>query len=166
VPRSAPHANPAEIFPFEAGAVPADDRAYFEMLSWFVFGAGLNFRLLRAKWAHFLEAFENFDVPTVADYGEPEIDRLLADPGIVRHGKKIVSTVQNAGEIIGIEREHGDVTAWLRGIGDDTDTLQRVARTRFHHIGAVTSRMFLVCCGALEYGTWVPTERQRLGRRR
>src|SRR4051812_32171392 len=72
VPRSAPHANPAEIFPFEAGAVPADDRAYFEMLSWFVFGAGLNFRLLRAKWPHFLEAFENFDVPTVADYGEPD----------------------------------------------------------------------------------------------
>jgi DNA-3-methyladenine glycosylase I len=151
------------MFPFPVGEVPADDRAYFEMLSWFVFGAGLNWRVMKAKWPHFIEAFDRFDIDKVAAYGEPDIDRLLADTGIVRNGKKVVGTVENARELQRIERDDDGMTKWLRSFGADTDELQRAVKKRFHHIGETTARMFLTCTGAVEYGTWEPTDRQRKG---
>ena len=162
-PRTAPPHDPSEMFPFPIGRPPANERGYFEMLSWFVFGAGLNWRVLKAKWPHFLEAFDGFDIDRVAGYGEPDIDRLLADTGIIRNGKKVVGTVENARELQRIERENGAVTKWLRSFGADSEGVQRAVKKRFHHIGETTARMFLTCAGAIEYGTWEPTERQRKG---
>jgi DNA-3-methyladenine glycosylase I len=164
MPRTAPpDADPTEIFPFPVGQTPPNDRAYFEMLSWFVFGAGLNWRVLRAKWPNFLRAFDGFDLAKVAAYGEPDVDRLLADRGIIRNGKKIVGTIENARAMRTIGNEHGDMTRWLRGFAGDSPALQKAVRKRFHHIGEVTARLLLSCCGALEYPTWAPTERQRTG---
>jgi 3-methyladenine DNA glycosylase Tag len=166
MPRSAPpDADPREIFPFPVGETPLDDRAYFEMLSWFVFGAGLNWRVLRAKWPNFLRAFDGFDIAAVAAYREPKIDALLADAGIIRNGKKILGTVENAGAMQQIAEEHGDMTRWLRTFGGDSPALQKAVRKRFHHIGETTGRLFLACCGVLEYPTWEPTARQRTGKR-
>ena len=100
MPRGGPQGvDPREIFPFEFGKTPPDDRAYLEVLSWFVFGAGLNWRVLKSKWPNFLQAFATFDVATVAAYGERDIDRLLADASIIRNGKKIVGTIDNARQI-------------------------------------------------------------------
>jgi 3-methyladenine DNA glycosylase Tag len=162
MPRSGPEGvSPAEIFPFPIGQTPPDGRAYFEILSWFVFGAGLNWRVLRSKWPNFLRAFRNFEVAKVARFGERDIDRLLADSGIVRNGKKVVGTVENARVLLEIEREHGDVTRRLRSFGGDGDALIAAVKKRFHHMGDVTARMFLTVVGAIEYQTWEPTERQR-----
>jgi DNA-3-methyladenine glycosylase I len=164
MPRGAPEgADPTEIFPFPVGKTPKDERQYFEMLTWFVFGAGLNWRVMRAKWPAFERAFAGFDIDKVAKYGERDIDRLLGDAGIIRNGKKIVGTVANAGELQAIAREHGSTTKWLRSYRDDGEALQKDVRKRFHHIGETTARMFLTCVGAIDYGTWVPTERQRNG---
>jgi DNA-3-methyladenine glycosylase I len=164
MPRSGPQGvDPREIFPFEFGRTPPDDRAYLEVLSWFVFGAGLNWRVLKAKWPAFLQAFANFDVPTVAGYGERDIDRLLADTSIIRNGKKIVGTVENARQIAELADDHGGTTRWLRSYGTDVETLVRAVKKRFSHMGDVTSRMFLSAVGAIEYGRWTPTERQRSG---
>src|SRR3990172_8354245 len=104
-----------EIFPFPVGQTPPDDRAYFEMLRWFVFGAGLNWKVMRSKWPNFQQAFRRFNLNAVARFTEADIDRLLADAGIVRNGKKIVGTIENAREIKTIAKEHGSTTAWLRG---------------------------------------------------
>ena len=79
MPRSGPDADPTEIFPFVFGQPPADERAALEMLSWFVFGAGLNWRVMKAKWPAFLRAFKNFEPKAVARFRERDIDRLLAD---------------------------------------------------------------------------------------
>ena len=162
-PRRAPPHDPSEMFPFPVGQTPPDDRTYFEMLSWFVFGAGLNWRVMKAKWPHFFEAFDGFDIDRVAAYEEPDIDRLLADSGIIRNGKKVVGTVENAREFQRIEREDGGVTKWLRSLGADSDAMQDAVKKRFHHIGQTTARMFLTCVGAIEYGTWEPTAPQRKG---
>jgi DNA-3-methyladenine glycosylase I len=163
MPRNGPEGvDPTEIFPFPVGETPPDDRAYFEMLSWFVFGAGLNWRVLRSKWPNFLRAFDNFDIDRVAAYGEADIDRLLGDAGIIRNGKKVVGTVENARTMREIAAD-GGMTAWLRSFGADGDALIRGVKKRFHHMGDVTSRMFLTTAGAIEYRTWVPTERQQRG---
>ena len=164
MPRGGPEGvSPTEIFPFPIGQTPTDERSYFEMLSWFVFGAGLNWRVMRSKWPNFLRAFRKFDVAKVARFDERDIDRLLAYAGIVRNGKKIVGTVENARVLLEIEREHGDTTRWLRSFGGDGDALIRAVKKRFHHMGDVTTRMFLTAVGAIEYQTWEPTERQRRG---
>lgn len=165
MPRSGPEGvSPAEIFPFPIGQTPPDERSYFEILTWFVFGAGLNWRVIRSKWPNFQRAFRGFDVAKVARFGERDIGRLLADRGIVRNEKKVIGTVENARVLLAIEREAGSTTAWLRGFGGDGDALIRSVKQRFHHMGDVTTRMFLTAVGAIEYQTWEPTERQRRGR--
>jgi DNA-3-methyladenine glycosylase I len=165
MPRSGPEGLPVtEIFPFTIGATPAGDREYFEMLTWFVFGAGLNWRVMRSKWPAFAKAFKNFETAKVAKFGEADIDRLLSDAGIVRNGKKIVGTIANAREVQAIAKEHGGMTAWLRSYRGDGDALIKAVRTRFHHMGETTSRMFLTAVGAIEYQTWKPTARQRAGK--
>ena len=124
MPRSGPDGvDPTEIFPFPVGETPPDDRAYFAMLTWFVFGAGLNWRVMRSKWPAFEKAFRNFDAAKVAKFSEDDIDRLLADASIVRNGKKIVSTIANAKELRTIAKADGGMTAWLRSYGGHGDTL-------------------------------------------
>ena len=165
MPRSGPQGvDPTEIFPFKFGETPADDRAYFTVLSWFVFGSGLNWRVLKMKWPAFLEAFDGFDPAIVAAYSERDIDRLLSDSGIIRNGRKIVGTIENARQLRAIAAESGDVTSWLRGFGTDVDGLIRAVKKRFSHMGDVTTRMFLSAAGAIEYDSWKPTTRQREGR--
>jgi 3-methyladenine DNA glycosylase Tag len=163
MPRSGPDADPTDIFPFVFGQPPVDDRAALEMLSWFVFGAGLNWRVMKAKWPAFLRAFKNFEPKAVARFGERDIDRLLADAEIIRNGKKITSTIENAREMIAIAKEHGSIAAWLRSYRSDTPTLIGEVKRRFHHIGDTTSRMFLAAADVIDYPTWEPTTRQKRG---
>ena len=158
-----PEADPTEILPFPVGQTPPDDRAYFEMLTWFVFGAGLNWKVMRAKWPNFQKAFRRFNLNAVARFTEADVDRLLGDAGIVRNGKKIVGTIENAREIKAIAKEYGGMTPWIRSYGRDVRTLIKDTKKRFRHMGDTTSRLFLSCAGALEYPTWKATERQRRG---
>ena len=163
--RSAPpDASPTEIFPFPIGDTPSDDRAYYEMMTWFVFGAGLNWRVLRSKWPNFHKAFKSFNPTAVARFNDDDIDRLLADTGIIRHGRKITSAIENAREMKTIAKEHGGMTPWIRGYGADAASLIKDTKKRFHHLGDTTARLFLTCAGALEYQTWKPTERQKKGK--
>ena len=135
------------------------------MLSWFVFGAGLNWRVMRSKWPHFLRAFRKFNVDQGgARSARRDIDRLLADAGIIRNGKKIIGTIENAREMPAIAKEHGGMTAWLRGYRGDVDSLIKDVKKRFHHIGDTTSAHVPDCVGAIEYQTWEPTARQRAGK--
>ena len=110
------------------------------------------------------KAFRGFDVAKVARFGEADVDRLLADAAIVRNGKKIVGTIENAREVQWIARDDGGMTAWIRSYRGDGDALIKAVKKRFHHMGDVTSRMSLTCVGAIEYQTWEPTARQRSGK--
>ncbi len=165
MPRSGPQGvDPTEIFPFKFGETPANEQAYFTVLSWFVFGSGLNWRVLKMKWPAFLKAFAGFDPTKVAKYSERDIDRLLADATIIRNGRKIVGTIENARQLRAIAAESGGMTNWLRGFGTDVDGMVRAVKKRFSHMGDVTTRMFLSAVGAIEYSSWKPTARQREGR--
>jgi 3-methyladenine DNA glycosylase Tag len=166
MPRRGPEGvHATEIFPFPIGETPPDQRAYFEIQTWFVFGAGLNWRIMRSKWPAFTKAFRNFDIARVAKFGDADIDRLLSDAGIIRNGKKVVATIANAREMQAIAAEHAGTTPWLRGYRGDGPALIKAVRTRFHHLGETTTRMFLTAVGAIEYQSWEPTARQRAGRR-
>ena len=63
---------------------PEDLAGYLEALSRPVFQAGMNWRVIDAKWHDIRDAFGGFDPHTVAEFGPREIERLLADPRVVR----------------------------------------------------------------------------------
>ena len=72
------------------------DDALFEMLVLEGFQAGLAWITILRKREHFREAFHGFRIEDVARFGASEIERLLADPRIVRNRSKIEAAVGNA----------------------------------------------------------------------
>jgi DNA-3-methyladenine glycosylase I len=80
----------------EWGRPVRDDRRLFEKISLEAFQSGLSWLTILRKRENFRAAFAGFDPETVATYGEADIERLLADPGIVRNRSKIEATIHNA----------------------------------------------------------------------
>ena len=96
----------------EWGFPVADDRRLFEKLCLEGFQAGLSWRTILAKRDTFRAAFAGFDPEAVARFGAADVDRLLADPGIVRHRGKIEATIGNARRYLELV-EGGDTLAAL-----------------------------------------------------
>ncbi|WP_372602614.1 DNA-3-methyladenine glycosylase I [Actibacterium sp.] len=91
----------------EWGVPEYDSRALWEKLILDGFQAGLSWITILKKRENFRAAFHGFDPNVIADWGEAEIARLLADPGIVRHRGKIEATIGNAQAWQRIEAEQG-----------------------------------------------------------
>ena len=73
-----------------------DERGLYERLCLEGFQSGLSWLTILRKRENFREAFDGFDYERVADYGEPEVERLLADAGIVRNRAKVAAAIANA----------------------------------------------------------------------
>jgi len=97
----------------EWGRPVADDRRLFEKLSLEGFQAGLSWLTILRKREHFRAAFAGFDPAAVARFGDQEVDRLLADPGIVRNRAKIEATVNNARRYAELAAEFGSLAAYV-----------------------------------------------------
>ena len=80
----------------EWGRPTTDERELFELLALEGFQAGLAWITILRKRESFRAAFGGFDVDTVAAYGDDDVERLLADAGIVRHRGKIEATIDLA----------------------------------------------------------------------
>jgi 3-methyladenine DNA glycosylase Tag len=93
---------------------PANDAGYFEVLTKAVFQAGFSWEVVRDKWPSFQKAFDGFDINKVAAYDERDVDRLLADKGIVRNGRKIQATIDNARVMQRLIAEHDSFHDYLR----------------------------------------------------
>lgn len=91
----------------EWGRPDTDSRALFEKLILDGFQAGLSWITILRKRPAFRAAFDGFDPEKIARYGEADIERLLADAGIVRHRGKIEATIGNARAYLKIEERVG-----------------------------------------------------------
>ncbi|MCT8158947.1 DNA-3-methyladenine glycosylase I [Pseudoruegeria sp. SHC-113] len=91
----------------EWGVPEYDSRALWEKLILDGFQAGLSWITILKKRENFRAAFEGFDPDVIAGWGEAEVQRLLADPGIVRHRGKIEATIGNARAWQKIEADRG-----------------------------------------------------------
>jgi DNA-3-methyladenine glycosylase I len=80
----------------EWGRPVRDDNGLFEKVTLEAFQSGLSWLTILRKREAFRSAFDRFDIATVAGYGEPDVDRLLADAGIVRNRSKIEAAIHNA----------------------------------------------------------------------
>jgi len=91
----------------EWGVPEYDSRALWEKLVLDGFQAGLSWITILKKRDNFRAAFAGFDPDVVAGWGEADIQRLLGDPGIVRHRGKIAATITNAQAWQRIEADQG-----------------------------------------------------------
>lgn len=90
-----------------------DDNLLFERLVLEINQAGLSWITILKKADNFRQAYHQFDIATVAGYGEPEHMRLLADPGIIRNKLKVNAAVENAKRILALRAEFGSFKGWL-----------------------------------------------------
>jgi DNA-3-methyladenine glycosylase I len=90
-----------------------DDIRLFEKICLEGFQSGLSWLTILRKREAFRAGFAGFDFDTVATFGDADIERLLADKGIVRHRGKIVSTINNARRAIDLKREFGSLDAFF-----------------------------------------------------
>ncbi len=97
----------------EWGFPVADDRRLFDKICLEGFQSGLSWRTILDKRPRFREVFAGFDFEAVADYGEADVQRLLADPGIVRHRGKIEAVIHNAARAKDLVQECGSLAAFF-----------------------------------------------------
>ena len=91
----------------EWGVPQRDSRMLWEMLMLEGFQAGLAWITVLRKREAFRKAFAGFDPKKVARFGENEVERLVADPGIIRARAKIEATIRGA-RIYGEMEERGE----------------------------------------------------------
>lgn len=91
----------------EWGIPEHDPRALWECLMLEAFQAGLSWITILRRRETFRAAFHGFDPAVIATWGEEEILRLLADPGIIRHRGKIEATIRGAQAWLRIEAGEG-----------------------------------------------------------
>ena len=120
-------------------------RDYLEQMTKVVFQAGMGRAVVEAKWEGFLEAFAEFDPPTVAGFTADDVDRLCSDSRVIRNRRKIEATVHNAGRLVELEDEPGFVS-WLRG-HDDEPSQAAALRREFSYLGPAAVEEFLWVVG-------------------
>ncbi|HEY5936486.1 MAG TPA: DNA-3-methyladenine glycosylase I [Kofleriaceae bacterium] len=96
----------------EWGFPVRDDRRLFEKICLEGFQSGLSWLTILRKREGFRRAFANFEIAKVAAFGKREINRLVADEGIIRHRGKIESTINNAARALELIAEHGTLAAY------------------------------------------------------
>jgi DNA-3-methyladenine glycosylase I len=101
----------------EWGRVETDPRALWECLMLEGFQAGLSWITILRRRETFRAAFHGFDPAVIATWTEPDILRLLADPGIIRHRGKIEATIRGAKAFLRLQAAGGFVTFLHRHAG-------------------------------------------------
>jgi DNA-3-methyladenine glycosylase I len=99
----------------EWGVPKTDDRALFEKLVLEGFQAGLSWLTILRKRENFRKAFHGFDAGRIARYGPRDVQRLMADTGIVRNRAKIEATIANARALLALQERTG-LAAFLWGL--------------------------------------------------
>jgi DNA-3-methyladenine glycosylase I len=97
----------------EWGRPVADDRRLFEKLCLEGFQSGLSWLTILRKRENFRAAFAGFDFAEVARFGPADVERCLADAGIVRHRGKIESVINNARRALELVEEAGSLAAFI-----------------------------------------------------
>jgi DNA-3-methyladenine glycosylase I len=112
--RAAPaHPVHAPYHDREYGFPSTDERVLFERLMLEINQAGLSWLTILNKRDAFRAAFADFEIDRVAGFGEDDVARLLADPGIVRNRLKIEAAIENARRLRALRCSHGSFAQWL-----------------------------------------------------
>ena len=142
-------------------AMPVDnDHLLFEKLCLEGFQSGLSWLTILRKRPAFRRVFNGFDYEKVAAMGEPDVVRLLDDASIVRHRRKIESTINNARRAVDLAAEHGSLGAFFWRFEPSTPTpvlasetpeswamAKELKRRGFTFVGPTTAYAFMQAMG-------------------
>jgi DNA-3-methyladenine glycosylase I len=134
----------------EYGVPTTDERVLFERLCLEIFQAGLSWELILKRRPGINAAFDNFDVDTVAAYGEADRARLLADPRIIRNRLKVDAIISNARTLQTLRSTHGGFASWIAANHPLTKTAWvKLFKKTFRFTGGEIVGEFLMSTGTL-----------------
>jgi DNA-3-methyladenine glycosylase I len=102
----------------EWGVPEHDDVCLFELLTLEGAQAGLSWSTILSKREGYRRVFAGFDPAAVARFGSADVERAIADSGIVRNRAKVESTVSNARAVLAVQEEAGSLDEYLWGFVD------------------------------------------------
>jgi DNA-3-methyladenine glycosylase I len=113
----------------EWGRPQRDGLHLFQLLLLEGYQAGLSWRTILHKRAHYREVLDGFDPERIAAYDEAKLEALMSDPGIVRNRLKVRGTVRNAQAYLRLVEREGDFGEWIWSFVDDHPQLPAEPRT-------------------------------------
>jgi DNA-3-methyladenine glycosylase I len=127
-----------------------DDNELFCRLVLEINQAGLSWETILKKEATFRKAYDNFNLKKVAAYTEADIERLMADAGIIRNRLKINAAIENAKTILSLQKEHGSFEKWLEANHPKTkEEWVKLFKKTFRFTGGEIVNEFLMSIGYL-----------------
>ena len=114
----------------EWGVPLRDERRLFELLTLEGAQAGLSWSTILRKREGYRRLFAGFDPAAVARFTEADVERLLADPAIVRNRLKVESTIANARAVIQGQEDDGSLDSYLWPFVGGTPKVNRFGRWR------------------------------------
>ena len=165
----------------EWGRPVTDDRGLYERLVLEGFQSGLSWLTILRKRENFRAAFAGFEIAKVAKFGEPDVERLLGDAGIVRHRGKIEAAIANARAATALETPLAELI-WSfaparrrraprsleevpASTPESTALSKELKRRGFHFVGPTTAYALMQACGLVNdhlSGCWVRAEVEAL----
>jgi DNA-3-methyladenine glycosylase I len=134
----------------EYGFPAREERVLFERLVLEIMQAGLSWETILKRRQGMGEAFADWDVETVAAWGEADAARLLADARIIRNRLKVAAVLENARRIRAMRDSHGGFAAWLDAHHPrDKPEWVRLFRQTFLFTGGEIVGEFLMSLGYL-----------------
>ena len=112
----------------EWGVPARDDATQFEFLVLESAQAGLSWSTVLHKRAGYRRAFAKFDPVKVARFTPARIEKLVADPAIIRNRRKIEATVTNAQAFLATQEEFGSFADYIWGFVDGEPVVNRWRR--------------------------------------
>ncbi len=128
-----------------AGARPASDQEYFEIMCLCLIQAGLNWASIRKHWPKYREGFKGF---RLNELSRATADELFERPGVIKNRRKVEAVIHNAKEFEAIAREHGSFDAFLATLKPLPEPEQIKSLTRrFKQVGPEVADYFLHSVG-------------------
>ncbi len=124
------------------------DHRYLAGMTKCVFNAGFSWKVVEQKWDGFEQAFFGFAPRRVVALNDEDLDALLHNPQIVRHGQKIRATRDNARFVLDLAEEHGSAgNFFATWPSDDIVGLWALLKKRGSRLGGATGQYFLRFAG-------------------
>jgi len=134
----------------EWGRPLTDEHGLYERLCLEGFQAGRAWITILRKREAFRKGFAGFDPERVARFGERDVERLLADAGIVRHRGKIEAAIANARATLELRKAGTplDEVMWqYRDAADGKELSKRLKSEGFRFVGPTTVHSAMEACG-------------------
>jgi DNA-3-methyladenine glycosylase I len=161
---------------YEWGRQLRGTRELFERMSLEAFQSGLSWLIILRKRENFRRAFKQFDIAKVARFTERDVERLMADTGIVRNRAKVDATIANARAVTDLDADLSELlwsfappprprpvdSAGVPAVTPESTAMAKELKRRgFKFVGPTTAYALMQATGMVDdhlASCWVPVE--------